>query len=214
MVMNKHQIILIILSVVLIGTCIYFGVTTSNLKEQMNILETDYQNLVAEYDTLEIKHNLLQSSYDLLITDLSFLKSSFDTLETTVATLLPISSGEKEKDICENTEFAVEIWLKNNVDNIAETIGELITLDLPIVKNIASELVSEALLHFLQWEIVDTESASDDQTCIVRTRLFVPIKIDLPLLSKEFKVQVDYLLYVRGGNVMDSDIDLQSFEME
>ena len=212
MVKNIDRIFLIILSIIVIGISIYFSVTASNLKKQINMLDTSLTSLQSDYDSLETKHNILQSSYDLLKTEISFLKTSINAIEVTVASLLP-HSGEEEENICENIDVAVEIWLKNNLDKIAEPVAELITMDLPIVKDIATELVSEALSHFLQWEIIEAEPATDDRTCIVRTRLVLPISIDLPLLSKEYTVQVDYLLYVRGGNVMDSDIDTSSFEM-
>jgi len=213
MVIDKDRAFLITLSIIVIGIIIYFSVTISNLKKQINSLETDYTNLRSDYDSLEIKHNILQSSYDLLKTDISFLQASINTLELTAESLLPYSS-EEEENTCKNIDVAVEIWLKNNLDKIAKPIAELITMDLPIVKDIATELVSEALSHFLQWEIIKMDQAPDSQTCIARTRLILPISIDLPLLSKEYKVQVDYLLYIRGGNVMDSDIDASSFEMK
>jgi len=125
----------------------------------------------------------------------------------------PDSDEDGRGGPCESIEPAVEEWLDDNLDDISEVIGELVTLDLPIARDIVAEAAKRALLSHLEREIVKAEPSQDKRECIARVRLTFPLTIDLPLISLDRKVQVDYVLRIQGNSVMDSDIDLDSFHM-
>jgi len=132
----------------------------------------------------------------------------------TTPTPPPDSDKDSQGGPCEGIEPAVEAWIDDNLDEVGEKVGELVTLDLPIARDIVAAAVERALLPYLEREIVKAEPSQDKQTCIARVRLTFPLRIDLPLISQEHQVQVDYELHIRENRVVDSDIDLDSFQME
>ena len=126
----------------------------------------------------------------------------------------PDSNKDSVGGSCDSIEPAIEEWLDDNLDDISEIIGELVTLDLPIARDIVAKAVEKALLSYLEWEIVRAEPSQDERSCITRVRLTFPLRIDLPLIKQEHKVQVEYVLRIQEERVVDSDIDLDSFHME
>ena len=129
-------------------------------------------------------------------------------------TFPPGSDEDSQGNPCDGIEPVVEAWVDENLDEIGEKVGELVTLDLPIARDIVAAAVESALQSYLEWENVEAEPSQAKQECIARVRLTFPLRIDLPLISQEHKVQVDYVLRIRENRVVDSDIDLDSFRME
>jgi hypothetical protein len=66
-------------------------------------------------------------------------------------------------------------------------VGGLITLNVPIAKDIAAKVVEQALMSYLEWDIVNTALSPDNQTCIETVRLTFPIKMDLAQLSMQYR---------------------------
>jgi len=140
------------------------------------------------------------------------------TIVMSFALLLQPSCGRGNNDE-HSSEFksfepAVEAWVDQYLDEISDDIGVLVTIDLPIARDIASEAVKKAVFQNLQWKITEVEAHRSGQGYAVRVRFTFPLKVDLPVFSKEYKIQADYVLHVRDGSVVDSDIDLDSFQME
>ena len=108
----------------------------------------------------------------------------------------------------------MEAWVGGNLDEVGEKVGELVTLNFPIARDIVAAAVESALQSYLEWEIVEAEPSQPKQTCIARVRLTFPLTIDLPLISLDRKVQMDYELHIREDRVVDADFDLDSFQME
>ena len=129
-------------------------------------------------------------------------------------TLPPDSDEDSQGNPCEGIEPVVEAWIDDNLDEVGEEVGKLVTLDLPIARDIVAAAVERALQSYLEWEIVEAEPSQAKQTCIARVRLTFPLRIDLPLISLEHQVQVDYELHIRENRVVDADFDLDSFQME
>jgi hypothetical protein len=132
----------------------------------------------------------------------------------TTPTPPPDSDKDSQGAPCEGIKPVVEAWIDDNLDEVGEKVGELVTLDLPIARDIVAAAVESALQSYLKREIVEAEPSQDKQTCIARVRLIFPLRIDLPLISQEHQVQVDYELHIRENRVVDSDFDLDSFQME
>lgn len=131
-----------------------------------------------------------------------------------IATPPPDSDEDSRGGPCEGIEPIVEAWVDENLDEVGEKVGELVTRDLPIARDIVAAAVESALQSYLEWESVEAEPSQTKQTCIARVRLTFPLTIDLPLISLDRKVQVDYELHIRENRVVDSDFDLDSFQME
>jgi len=114
----------------------------------------------------------------------------------------------------ESIEPAVEEWIDDNMDDLSEQIGELVTGDLPIARDIVAEAVKRALLSYLEWKIIEVETSEDKRERIARVRLVFPLRLELQVISREYQIRVDYVLRIRENRVVDSDIDLDSFKME
>ena len=124
------------------------------------------------------------------------------------------SASDEQSAAIKSIEPAIEVWVDDNMDDIAEKVGELVTLDFPIARDIAAEATRRAILSNLKWKIIEVEESQDNLEYITRVRLTFPLRLELPLVSQEHKVQVDYVLRIRESKVEDSDIDLDSFQME
>ena len=111
-------------------------------------------------------------------------------------------------------ESAVETWLESHLDSISEEIGALVTGNLPIAKGLAAGAVKIALLAYLEWEIVEVEELEGGQEQIARARLIFPLELKIVVISEEHRIQVDYVLRIRECIVVDSYLDLDSFQME
>jgi FtsZ-binding cell division protein ZapB len=214
MKLTRQQILLATSVVLLVGGGIFSAITVSDLTEQLGILEDSYENLQSDYESLELKHQRLQTSNDELQAEYESLRTDHDTLQVRFTELLSNLGDSYIDVVCGNTEPFVELWLEANIDDISEMVGGLITLNMPIAKDIAAKVVEQALMSYLEWDIVNTALSPDNQTCIKTVRLTFPIKMDLAQLSMQYGVQVDYLLRIRENRVIDSDIDLESFNMK
>jgi len=129
-------------------------------------------------------------------------------------TFPPDPDEDSQGNPCEGIEPVVEAWVDENLDEIGEKVGELVTGDLPIARDIVAAAVESALQSYLEWEIVKAEPSQDKRECIARVRLTFPVTIDLPLISLDRKVQVDYVLRIQENRVVDADFDLDSFQMK
>ena len=125
-------------------------------------------------------------------------------------TSTPESSTEKNP--CVNVESAVENWVHDNVDEISEELGALVTGNIPLARDIAAKAIETALLAWMEFSIEHLESI--DGKCLAGVKLEFPLELKIPLVgTKGYRVSVEYDLIIEGGEVTDSDIDLSSFEM-
>jgi len=108
----------------------------------------------------------------------------------------------------------VEAWIYDYIDEISDEIGALVTANLPVARDIASAAVKKAITKNLQCKIIEAEARQNGQEHDVRVRLAFPLEFDLPKVpTKKYTVEADYILRVREGNVVDSNIDLDSFHI-
>ncbi len=108
----------------------------------------------------------------------------------------------------------VEAWIYDYIDEISDEIGALVTANLPVARDIASAVVKKAITKNLQCKIIEAEARQSGQEHDVRVRLAFPLEFDLPKLpTKAYNIEVDYILRVREGSVVDSNIDLDSFHI-
>jgi len=120
----------------------------------------------------------------------------------------------REENPCANIERAVDDWIDDNVEELSEEIGALVTGDLPLVRDIAAGAIKIALLAWLEFSIENVEPVKGTERCLARVRLEFPLELSIPLVGTiGYRVSVDYDITVEDGEVIDSDIDLSSFEM-
>ncbi len=108
----------------------------------------------------------------------------------------------------------METWLESHADSISQEIGALVTGNLPIARDIAAAAAKTALLAYLEWEVIEIEKLEGGQEQIATVRLIFPLRLKLAVISEEHRIQVDYVLRIRDCIVVDSYLDLDSFQME
>ena len=127
------------------------------------------------------------------------------------ATPPPESTPE---DPCANIERAVDDWIDDKVDELSQEIGSLATGGLPLVRGIAAEAIKIALLAWLEFSIENVGPVEGTDICSARVRLEFPLELSIPLVGTiGYRVSVAYDITAEDGEVIDSDIDLSSFEM-
>ncbi len=112
-------------------------------------------------------------------------------------------------------DTAVGDWIPGNVDDIAEEIGSLVTGDIPIARDIATEAIRTALLARYELSVEHIEDPEGEDSYAARVGISFPVRITLPLLGeKEYLLRVAYDITIKNGEVIDSSLDASSFEME
>jgi len=118
-----------------------------------------------------------------------------------------------EQEQLEEIERAVHKWVDENVDELAEQIGPLLTGNLPLLRDVASELIKKGLLAWLDVKILKITTIENEHMYSARAELEFPIVAKLPLLGeKRYSVSVQYDLIIENGEVTDADIDVTSFD--
>ena len=129
-----------------------------------------------------------------------------ESLETTPPT--------PQEDPCANIERVVDDWIDDNVEELSEDIGALVTGGLPLARDIAAIAIEGALLAWVEFSVENVEPIGGTDRCSARVKLEFPLELEIPLLGKKgYRVSVDYDVAVEDGEVIDSDIDLSSFDM-
>ena len=128
-------------------------------------------------------------------------------------TALPKSSPEE--DTYSNVESAVQDWVVANVDELSEQIGSLVTGDLPLARDIVAKAIETGLLAWLEFSVGSVEPLEGTDRCSARVKLEFPLELQIPLVGKKgYRISVSYDIIVEDGEVTDSDINLDSFEMK
>ena len=96
------------------------------------------------------------------------------------ATPPPESTPE---DPCTDIEDAVEDWIHDNVDELSQEIGVLVTGDLPLVRGIVAEVIETALLAWVEFSVEDAEPIQGRDRCSARVRLEFPLELSIPLVG-------------------------------
>ena len=126
----------------------------------------------------------------------------------------PRQESALENDPCADIEGAVQDWVGDNVDELSQRIGALVTANLPFARDIAAKAIEKALLSRLQFSIEYAVPVSGTNKCSARVRLEFPLELQIPLVGKKgYHVSVQYDLILENGKVADADIDLSSFQM-
>ena len=119
-----------------------------------------------------------------------------------------------DNNTCANIEGAVQDWVHDNVDELSQRIGALVTANLPFVRDIAAKAIEEALLARLQLSVEYAEPVSGTDKCSARVTLEFPLELQIPAVGKKgYLVSVQYDLILEDGKVTAADIDLFSFKM-
>jgi len=108
----------------------------------------------------------------------------------------------------------VQDWVRDNVDELSQRIGAIVTANLPFARDIAAKAIEKTLLTHLQLSIEYAEPVRGTNKCSARVRLEFPLELQIPLVDKKgYHVSVQYDLILENGKVTDADIDLSSFQM-
>ena len=112
-------------------------------------------------------------------------------------------------------ETAMADWLPGNADEIAELLGPMVTKDLPIARDIATEAIRTALLTRYELSVEHVEDAGGTDAYSARVGITFPIVVKLPVLGeKEYLVRAAYDVTVKDGKVTESGFDASSVEVE
>jgi outer membrane lipoprotein-sorting protein len=106
-------------------------------------------------------------------------------------------------------------WIPANTDNISETIGALVTSDTPIARDIAAKAIKTALLTELDVSVKHIQYIEGEDKYSARVALGFPLLMKLPVIGeKEYWVEVSYEFTLENGQVVDTELDISSFEMK
>ncbi len=120
-----------------------------------------------------------------------------------------------EQEQWEEIEQAVSKWVDENVDELAEQIGPLLTGNLPFLRDIASDLIKKGLLAWLDVRILKIITIETEHKYSARVELGFPIEAELPLLGeRRYSVSIQYDFIIENGEVTDANIDVTSFDWE
>ena len=112
-------------------------------------------------------------------------------------------------------ETAVADWLSGSADEIAEQLGPLVTLNVPIARDIATEAIRTALLTRYELSVQHVEGAEGTDSYLARVGISFPLHLKLPLLGeKEYMVGVAYDVTVQDGQITESALDPSSVEIK
>lgn len=126
----------------------------------------------------------------------------------------PPPKPSSEEDHYSDVENAVQDWVVANVDELSEQIGSLVTGNLPLARDIVAKVIETALLTWLESSVESVEPLAGTDGYSARVKLEFPLELQIPLVGKKgYRVSVKYDIIIEDGDVTDSDIDLDSFEM-
>ena len=119
------------------------------------------------------------------------------------------------EDAQAEVDQAVKEWVQGNVDELAEEIGRLVALDVPILRDIAADLVAKGLMAWVEVTVLDIGTEDGSGRYSARVRLELPLEAQLPVVGKRgYRVSVEYDLLIDNGKVIDDDIDTFSVRVE
>ena len=123
----------------------------------------------------------------------------------------PPSEQEQHEEI----EQAAHKWVDENVDELAEQIGPLLTGNLPFISDVASDLIKRGLLGWLEVNVLHHDALEGRHRYFARVELSFPVEVKVPLIGeKRYSVSVQYDFIIENEEVTDADIDTTSFRWE
>lgn len=144
-----------------------------------------------------------------------------------VFTSLFVGCTEQESEIpkkrYEEFEPIVEEWVNDYLDEISDDLGELIAFNIPLVKDIAGQLIKDKFIGQPKSTIISAEENVKTSEIVVTVKISRMLTIDVDKeidilsrnvtmnISKKLHGSVNYRLNIKNGEVKDYDIDLESF---
>ena len=122
------------------------------------------------------------------------------------------TTGCVSEDLAVVASTVAEDWTKESVSNVSEDIGELVTLNIPLLRSIAASIIKNAIRDVLEWEFSTPSEISENRYEVVAR---AKAQFSIPLVGT-YAVSVDYHLEidVKNETVIDASIDLGSFSFE
>ena len=126
----------------------------------------------------------------------------------------PPSEPSLEEGPFAEIETAVQDWVQDNMAELSEDIGILVTGDLPLARDIVAKAIETALGAWLEYSIEQTQPLEGTNKYSARVKLEFPLELEIPLVGKiGYRVSIAYDIVVENGQVTETDIDISSFQM-
>ena len=103
-------------------------------------------------------------------------------------------------------------WTEQSVSEISEDIGEMVTLNIPVLRSIASSVIESSVRDALDWRLSTPSKIAENRYKVFAT---VTAQFSVILLGT-YTISADYELYIDTKNerVIDATLDLGSFDFQ
>ena len=117
----------------------------------------------------------------------------FLTLMAIISLAAACGSGESQEDIA--TEVA-RTWVDNSIEDVSIAVAELVTGNVPIVSQIAGDVLAEQVHDNVVWSY-STPKREGDKKYQVAVTASVTLSVELPILgTKAYVVSLPFILDV------------------
>jgi hypothetical protein len=135
------------------------------------------------------------------------------TAALTTALLLSMQACGSESSEEVATKVAQD-WTSSNVSQVASLLGELVTGDTLILRNLAAAIINDQINENITWTYSNPAKVSEDRYRVVATASS-QISINLLLLQRDYRLSGNFFLTVNTDKkqLQDWELDIGSFDI-